>query len=486
LSKQARGLSYAVRFSVLGKYFGQLCIVLSLLTVFPLAFSFVSGETHIFERYLLVIALTAGLGWLLGRMRAPSEVQVNEAMVLVATMFLFTPLVMTFPMMGSGLSFFDALFETISAATTTGLSTVKTIEEMPKTFLFSRAWMQWYGGLGIVVLSLALLFRPGAVAKRFALAESSEDDLVGGTKAHARVILGVYTMLTVAGVLLLVSVGTGFLNSLLYTLASVSTGGFAPHDASLAALGGPVRHYVVILICFSGSVPLIFYYRLYSGNKRWGTETLQLRGILLMGGIMTLVFAACLVTLDDTSWTRALHYAPVLVFSAQSTAGFTVTDLSELHAASKLVLMMSMVVGGGIGSTAGGFKILRLIIILNVLGNILRSACSSKHAVVSHRTAGRRMADMDIQEALLIVLLVLAVILLSWFPFVFMGYSPLDSLFEVVSAVGTVGLSVGVVGPDMPVFLKGVLCVDMLLGRLEILAWLVMVFPRTWVGRRLR
>ncbi|HDR15264.1 MAG TPA: TrkH family potassium uptake protein, partial [Desulfobacteraceae bacterium] len=351
MSKQATGLSYAVRFSVLGKYFGQLCLVLSLLTVAPLAFSFVSGETHISERYLLVITFTAGIGWLLGRMPAPREVQVNEAMVLVASMFLFTPLVMTFPMMGSGLGFFDALFETISAATTTGLSTVETIEGMPKTFLFARAWMQWYGGLGIVVLSLALLFRPGAVARRFALTESSEDDLVGGTKAHARLILGVYLILTVTGVLLLVSVGAGFLNSLLYTLASVSTGGFAPHDASLAALGGPGAHSLVIIICLSGSIPLIFYYKLYSRNRRRAVETLQLRGILAMGGIMTLLFGICLVTLDRTTWTQAFQYAPVLVFSAQSTAGFTVADLSELHAASKLVLILSMAVGGGVGST---------------------------------------------------------------------------------------------------------------------------------------
>ncbi|HDR16703.1 MAG TPA: TrkH family potassium uptake protein, partial [Desulfobacteraceae bacterium] len=134
---------------------------------------------------------------------------------------------------------------------------------------------------------------------------------------------------------------------------------------------------------------------------------------------------------------------------------------------------------------AGGFKILRLIIIINVLGIILRRACSSKHAVIAQRTAGRKMEDMDIQEALLIVLLVSAVILLSWLPFVYMGYPPLDALFEVVSAVGAVGLSAGVTGADMPAFLKGVLCVDMLLGRLEILAWLVMVYPGTWVGRRL-
>jgi trk system potassium uptake protein TrkH len=96
------------------------------------------------------------------------------------------------------------------------------------------------------------------------------------------------------------------------------------------------------------------------------------------------------------------------------------------------------------------------------------------------------MEEADIEEALLIILLFVATILLSWFPFLLMGYSPLDSLFEVVSATGTVGLSTGIVNPDMPLLLKSILCVDMLLGRLEILAWLVMVYPRAWIGRRLQ
>jgi len=95
------------------------------------------------------------------------------------------------------------------------------------------------------------------------------------------------------------------------------------------------------------------------------------------------------------------------------------------------------------------------------------------------------MEETEIQEALLIILLFVTVILLSWLPFLCMGYSPLDSLFEVVSATGTVGLSAGVVSPEMPIFLKGILCVDMLLGRLEILAWLLLLYPRTWIGRRL-
>jgi len=146
---------------------------------------------------------------------------------------------------------------------------------------------------------------------------------------------------------------------------------------------------------------------------------------------------------------------------------------------------MSMAIGGGVGSTAGGIKILRLLIVINLLWVLLKNASASVHAVINPRLAGRRMNETEIQEALLIILLFVAIILLSWLPFLFMGYNPLDSLFEVVSATATVGLSAGVVSSEMPNLLKGILCIDMLLGRLEILAWLIMVYPRTWIGRRL-
>ena len=101
------------------------------------------------------------------------------------------------------------------------------------------------------------------------------------------------------------------------------------------------------------------------------------------------------------------------------------------------------------------------------------------------RVAGQKVEDADIHEGILIVILFVSTIVISWVPFVFMGYSPIDSLFEVASATGTVGLSSGVTGGELPGLLKGILCADMLLGRLEILAWLVVVYPRTWLGRRI-
>jgi trk system potassium uptake protein TrkH len=160
MAKQATELRNAVRIRVVFKYFGQLCLVLAALTLVPLVISVIVGDTLISLRYGIVIVGITALGASLARLRAPSRLQVNEGMVLVASMFLFTPLVMSYPMMGSGLGFPDAFFEAVSGVTTTGLSTKTTLVGAPATFLFARAWMQWYGGLGIVVLSLALVMQP--------------------------------------------------------------------------------------------------------------------------------------------------------------------------------------------------------------------------------------------------------------------------------------------------------------------------------------
>ena len=182
-------------------------------------------------------------------------------MVLVALMFLFTPLAMSYPMMSSGLGFLDALFEAISGVTTTGLSTKATLVGAPATFLFARAWMQWYGGLGIVVLSLALVMQPGPVAKGIAATEAETDDLVGGTRANGQRVLKVYGAMTALGIIGSLSVGVGFFDAVVYTFAAVSTGGFSPHDGSLAILGWPAQVWITLL-CLAGAVPLTFYHRM--------------------------------------------------------------------------------------------------------------------------------------------------------------------------------------------------------------------------------
>ncbi len=484
MAKQASELRYAVRFRVIFKYFGQLCLVLAVLTIVPLVMSLIFGERDITLRYAIVVCGLAGLGLGTVRLRAPSGMQANEGMVLVALMFLFTPLAMCYPMMSSGLSFLDAIFEAISGVTTTGLSTKATLVGAPATFLFSRAWMQWYGGLGIVVLSLALVMQPGLVAKGLAGAETETDDLVGGTRARAQRVLKVYGALTALGIIGSLLVGVGFFDAVLYTFAAVSTGGFAPHDASLATFGWLAQGWITLL-CLAGAVPLMFYHRLVQEKRRVAVDYLQLQAVVIASVVASLAVGASLRLSAGVAWPQVLHHAPLLAFSAQTTAGFSSMPGAQLDAGSKLVLIFSMIVGGGLGSTAGGFKLLRLLIAASVFRLILLRTCLPKHAVIEPRLAGRRLQDEEIRAALLLILLFVVVVALSWLPFVAMGYSPLDSLFEVVSATGTVGLSVGLTSETLPALLKGILCVDMLMGRLEIIAWLVMLYPGTWIGRRM-
>ena len=484
MAKQASELRYAVRFRVVFKYFGQLCLVLAALTLVPLVMSLIFGERYITLRYAVVVCGLAGLGLGTARLRAPSSVQANEGMVLVALMFLFTPLAMCYPMMGAGLGFLDAFFEAISGVTTTGLSTKATLVGAPATFLFSRAWMQWYGGLGIVVLSLALVMQPGLVAKGLSATETETDDLLGGTRAHAQRVLKVYGALTALGIIGCLSVGVGFFDAVLYTFAAVSTGGFAPHDGSLATLGWLPQGWITLL-CLAGAIPLTFYHRMLQERRRLAVDFLQLQAVIIASVVASLAVGASMRLSAGMAWPQVLHHAPLLAFSAQTTAGFSSMPCGQLDAGSKLVLIFSMLVGGGLGSTAGGFKLLRLLMAASVFRLILLRTCLPKHAVIEPRLAGRRLQDEEIRAALLLIVLFVVVVALSWLPFVAMGYSPLDSLFEVVSAMGTAGLSVGLTSATMPALLKGVLCVDMLMGRLEIIAWLVMLYPGTWFGRRM-
>lgn len=140
-------------------------------------------------------------------------------------------------------------------------------------------------------------------------------------------------------------------------------------------------------------------------------------------------------------------------------------------------------------SFGDGQLVLRLAIVLlayGLLRMVIVRTCLAPHAEFSPRLWGRRLHPEELQHALLVILLFVAFAVLSWLPFVVAGYSPLDALFEVVSATGTVGLSVGITSHHLPGFLKGVLCADMLLGRLEIIAWLVLLYPGTWFGERMR
>jgi trk system potassium uptake protein TrkH len=241
---------------------------------------------------------------------------------------------------------------------------------------------------------------------------------------------------------------------------------------------------MVIIVSMSGGVSLILYGRAY--REGWKTLALdrQLQGFIGAGIAATALTAFFLWYQDGFHWKSALQHGMLNALSAQSTAGFASTDISQVGDGAKVTLIFAMAAGGSIGSTAGGIKIFRLLIVFRLLLLVLQRAGAPPNAILEARISGRRLEADEIQGVLCIIVAFIGFAAISWFFFIALGYEPLDSLFEVVSALGTAGMTTGITSPGLNPLLKGVLCFDMLLGRLEIMAWLVVFYPGTWWGRR--
>lgn len=482
--KQISTLHFGVRPAVVGKYTGQLLLIFSIFFAVPVLFCLAVGEYGLFGPYALVAAGSGLAGFLLQRISAPDDIQNNETLVISALIFVTIPLLVSLPFQQPGISWVDAFFEAVSGITTTGLSNLPSVENLPKTFQFSRAWLQWIGGLGFVILSVAILLPHSKATLQLFKQNWEQEGLVASTRAYARIILQVYLTLTLAGFILLMLLGVQWFDSAAHVLAAVSTGGFSSCDDSLAGLGGrSVQTGVIVLSCL-GAVPLIAYYVFFTQGRREFTGNVEVRGLAAAACIAALATSMILLAVDGLPPRRAIADGALLALSAQTTTGFSTLPVADLSDSTKFVLILFMLVGGNVGSTAGGIKIVRLLVILKLIRFVIVRSGLPPEAVIHPRLMDRRLESVEIERCFLLVFLFLLVIVLSWFVFILMGWPVLDSLFEVVSATCTVGLSTGISSAALPAVLKSVLCLDMLMGRLEIVAFLVLLYPPTWFGKK--
>ena len=479
-SQRIHSLRYAVRPRVVAKYLGLLASTIALTTTVPLLYALLAQEWNMGMRLAIVLGLLLLAGLPLTRFSAPSHVQVNEALIVIVLAFLLTSAAMVWPFMAAGLSPLDAWFEAVSAITTTGLTTLSAVQQRPTSFLFTRAWIQWYGGLGIVVLSVALLLRHGTASRRLAVADVTSDTLISTTRAHARRVLLVYSILTAIGFGGLWAITGDAFAALTHTLSAVSTGGFSTFDDSIAGLHSGWASAFVTAIAWCGAVSLPLYYLVWQRGLRMLTADVELRALLVATAISTLALYLVADRSLHGSWLQALAVAA----SAQTTTGFALVDITHLGHAAQLTLIGSMFVGGSVGSSAGGIKLLRVTMFLALFRLLAARTGATQHAVMEPRLAGRRLEFEELSRALFLITLFSALIAISWFVFVLYGYEPMDALFEVVSASATVGLSSGITRTDLEPLLKVALCIDMLAGRVEVMALLLLLVPGTWFGKR--
>jgi trk system potassium uptake protein TrkH len=401
---------------------------------------------------------------------------VKEGLVVTALSYLLFSLLGAVPFLQQE-AFVDGFFESMSGFTTTGLTVVH-LETLPTSLLFFRAYSQWIGGAGIIVLSLIVLLGPGQSSFQLYTSEFGEENLAGDVKATARWVLRVYLILTAAGFAALFAAGMAPFDALLHVMATVSTGGFSPYADSIGHYPGGLVRGVVVVFMALGAVGFPSYYLVrHRGWKRL-LEDLQLQ---YLAGLII----ACSV-LFFVVWGGTLNKLIPSLFQATTavtTTGFAVADTQTLPHSVWLVSVFLMMIGGSAGSTAGGIKLFRLIVMVKLFRWALIRHLFPEEAKLPVKYGGRVIADPDLKQVFGFVGMFLVLVCLSTLLLIVAGAGITGAFYESASAIGTVGLSAGVASAGLVDWAKLVLCFDMWAGRLEILPVLLVFYLRLWVPK---
>ncbi|SIO47563.1 trk system potassium uptake protein TrkH [Rhodovulum sp. ES.010] len=411
------------------------------------------------------------------RMPLPDDLGALEAMVAVALVFLIGAVGAVPAFHALGMPLPDALFEAMSGLTTTGLSVASAPDAWPFAAHALRAWLQWVGGLVIATAVLALILPAGVPTRRLGEAGMDEADRIASTRRKARQLLSVYLGLTVLmGAATLAAIPDGR-EAVVLTLAAISTGGFAPRADSLASYSGLAQG-VVMLTCLLGSVSLLTYALALKGRFGDAWHLGSLRRVLSALAILCAIYAVALAASGDV--TAAEGYRRLLdLVSALTTAGYS-TGGMPLPGFAMTLFFVAMILGADTGSTGGGLKLSRAVLMLQAFRYALRAPSMPERSVTPLRQDGEKVADRTIIGVLALAFIYAGAALLVCGHFTWRGYPLAPALFETLSALSTVGLSAGLVGPDLPWDLKLSLIFAMWLGRLEFIAVLVLFLPRTW------
>ncbi|WP_319506427.1 TrkH family potassium uptake protein [uncultured Methanolobus sp.] len=462
------------------KYMGYYLIAFTFVLIVPTIAALILGNIEAAIDYGSTAIAVFIIGTIVYRALPDYELETKEALIIVALVFPISALLSAIPMsLTTGMPFIDAYFESVSAVTTTGLSVAPA--DVGPVFLFARSWGQWVGGIGIILVVLSVLISPGTTASRMYKANYGDMKIKPTVIATTRTLGKVYIIITLVSIVLLLMSGMSLFDSICHALCCVSTGGFSTRAESIGAYQGSMIPAAVSISCLLGAVSFVLYPYLFKKPEKF-FKNLELRAFLVFTTIGAILFAFTLAK-EDMEY-NLIKESLFQVISAVSTAGFSTVDLSILSDASKAVLIFMMWIGGNVGSTAGGIKVFRVLLLFKVVHNVLLRLFLPRETITPIKIEDHIVESDEIYNLVTFMLLYTLILVVSSFVFMTYGVNTNSSVFEVSSALSTVGLSAGVTNAAMPVILKLVLIIDMLFGRIEIIPLILLFMPGTWIKRK--
>ncbi|HSM54521.1 MAG TPA: potassium transporter TrkG [Candidatus Sulfomarinibacteraceae bacterium] len=467
------------RYTAILKYTGLIWTIVGLLILSPLlALPFLWHERILAWGFLLPGLALAVAGFILWATLKPPDglsLTVIEGTVIVVISWLMATAVGAMPFLLVGhLSLTPALFESTSGWTTTGLSVVD-VTTAPRLILLYRSIMQLAGGAGFAIIVRATLTGPTGIG--LTSAEGREEQLAPHVRRSASIVLTLYLGYVIFGMLALRFAGMEWFDAVNHSFAALSTGGFSTRAESIGFWDSPMVEAVVIGLMLLGTTNFVTSYKIFRGEFRNALRSTQLRflWLLLLVFIPTVLLGVTVELYPQLN--KAVRVAIFEVVSAASTTGFSTVGYTGWPSLGWLVLLALMLIGGGAGSTAGGIKQYRVMVLLRAMVWEVRRWFLPRRTVTTPAIweSGERrfLDDATIRKQSTFISLYLLIFLLGSILTAAHGYSLPESVFEFASTVGTVGLSVGVTAIDAPVSLLWTQIGGMILGRLEFFAFIV-------------
>lgn len=469
---------------IIGKMMG----VEGILLLIPMAVGMLHGEASA-SCFLITSGLLIVCFMIFGRKRPENTViYAKEGLVIVASAWIFWSIFGALPFFLSGTipNYIDAFFETVSGFTTTGSTILTDIEILPRGMLFWRSLTHWIGGMGVLVFVLVITSLDERNCMHLMRAEvpgPEADKLVPKARNTAQLLYGMYFVLTAAEVILLLFGGLNLFDSVTHAFSTAGTGGFSSYNASVGHFNSAYVEGVitVFMILFGINFNLYFFLILRDFKSVWKNE--ELRTYL---GIIAAAVAIIVINITPMyeSIEKAFRYASFQVASVITTTGFITADFNLWPELSKCVLLMLMVVGASAGSTGGGIKVSRFLILLKSIKREIKQMLHPKSVTIV-KVNGKKVKEETMRAVYVyfiayILIMIVSVLLVSINNFDF------ETTFtSVLTTMNNVGPGLGLVGAvenfaKFTGFSKIILCLDMLVGRLEIFPFLMLFSPALW------
>lgn len=447
------------------------------------------GEEDL-KAFLLSALITAAFGGILlcfGR-KAPRVFSPRNGYLLVTATWILWSLAGTLPFLIGGYetSFSAAYYECMSAFTSTGFTILDNIDSLPHGILFWRALMQWIGGLGIVFFVIAVLPSFGGTGVHIFAAETTG---IATDKLHPRIgvtsrrIWALYIILTITETLLLQLGGMPLFDSFCHSLATTATGGFSTHQAGISCYDSRYIQYVIAIFMFISGISFVTLYALFSGKKRKLTQCDELKWYIGSTVFCTLFITLALTILSGRDWEPAFRAAFFQVTSFHTSTGFVSENTNQWPSCTWLILLFLMFSGASSGSTSGGTKCIRLLVLTRAIRNEFRRIVHP-NAVLPLRIGRQAIAPQTVLTVVIFLLIHIIAALISTFIFLECGYSFMGAFSYSMSCIGDTGAALAEFGGSSCSFLSPTLkwfsSFLMLLGRLEFFTILLLFTPQFW------